>query len=246
MNPPTTPATVSTSREPAKIAGMFDGIARRYDTLNHVLSGGLDLLWRKRAIRALQLPPGGRLLDMCTGTGDLALAAVRAVRGSSVVGVDFSGEMLRYGLAKVRDAGLGGRVRLVRGDATRVPLPDASVDAASVAFGIRNVVDRDQACREFARVLKPGGRLVILEFGNPTLPGWRQFYAWYSRVVLPRIGAVISGDRVAYSYLPASIGQFPAPEAFSRDVKAAGFSSVTWKAMTFGTVYLYIATRATR
>jgi demethylmenaquinone methyltransferase/2-methoxy-6-polyprenyl-1,4-benzoquinol methylase len=243
VSAPSSPATVSTSREPAKIAGMFDGIARRYDTLNHVLSGGLDLLWRRRAIRALALPEGGRLLDMCTGTADLALAAVRAVPRANVVGVDFSGEMLRYGLEKVRGAGLGDRVRLVRGDATRVPLPDASVDGASVAFGIRNVVDRAQACREFARVLRPGGRLVILEFGNPTLPGWRQFYAWYSRVVLPRVGAMISGDRVAYSYLPAPIGQFPPPDAFARDVRAAGFSSVTWKAMTFGTVYLYVATR---
>lgn len=240
----TSPSSVSTSREPAKIAGMFDGIARRYDTLNHVLSGGLDLVWRRRAIRALAFAPGDRLLDMCTGTGDLALAAVRGPSPAhDVVGIDFSGEMLRHGLAKVRAAGLESRVRLIRGDATRVPLPDTSVDAAAVAFGIRNVVDRDQACREFCRVLKPGGRLAVLEFGNPTMPGWKQFYGWYSRAVLPRIGAMISGDRVAYAYLPASISQFPDPPQFSEALRAAGFSRVEWKAQTFGTVYLYIATK---
>jgi demethylmenaquinone methyltransferase/2-methoxy-6-polyprenyl-1,4-benzoquinol methylase len=240
----TTPASVSTSREPAKIAGMFDGIARRYDTLNHVLSGGLDLIWRRRAIRALAMPIGARLLDMCTGTGDLALAALRGTApAADVVGIDFSGEMLRHGLAKVRAAGLESRIRLVRGDATRVPLPDASVDAAAVAFGIRNVVDRDRACREFCRVLKPGGRLAVLEFGNPTMPGWKQVYGWYSTVVLPRVGAMISGNSVAYSYLPASISQFPEPPQFAEGLRAAGFSKVEWKAQTFGTVYLFIATK---
>ena len=240
----TSPASVSTSREPAKIAGMFDGIARRYDTLNHVLSGGLDLVWRRRAIRALAMPRGARLLDMCTGTADLALAALRgSAPAADVIGIDFSGEMLRYGLVKLRAAGLGDRIRLVRGDATRVPLPDASVDAAAVAFGIRNVVDRDRACREFVRVLKPGGRLAVLEFGNPTTPGWKQLYGWYSRAVLPRIGAMISGDRVAYAYLPASISQFPEPPQFAEGLRTAGFSRVEWTAQTFGTVYLYIATK---
>ena len=240
----TSPASVSTSREPDKIAGMFDGIARRYDTLNHVLSGGLDLVWRRRAIRALAMPPGARLLDMCTGTGDLAFAALRGSRpATDVVGIDFSGEMLRHGLIKVRAAGLGGKIRLVRGDATRVPLPDGSVDAAAVAFGIRNVVDRDRACREFCRVLKPGGRLAVLEFGNPTMPGWRQLYRWYSSAVLPRIGAAISGDRVAYAYLPASISEFPEPPQFADALRAAGFTHVEWKPQTFGTVYLYVATK---
>lgn len=235
--------TVSTSREPAKIAGMFDGIARRYDTLNHLLSAGLDRRWRRQAIRALGLGPGDRLLDMCTGTGDLAVEAVTHAGGAagSVIGVDFSHEMLRLGLDKVRSLGLEGRIRLTRGDATRVPLPDASVEAAAVAFGIRNVVDREQGCREFARVVAPGGRLAILEFGTPQTPGLRELYQWYFRAVLPKIGGLISGNREAYAYLPASVGEFPPPGEFAQTLRRAGFREVEWKALTFGVVYLYIA-----
>ncbi len=237
--------SVSTSREPAKIAGMFDAIARRYDTLNHLLSAGLDRSWRRQAIRALNLQPGDRVLDMCTGTGDLAIAAMMSASAAprDVVGIDFSGEMLRLGLAKVRAAGLAARVHLVRGDATRVPLPDESVEAAAVAFGIRNVVDRDRGCREFARVLRPGGRLAVLEFGTPRMPGLKQLYQWYFRAVLPRIGGLISGNSDAYAYLPASVGEFPPPDEFATALRRAGFSQVEWKSLTFGVVYLYVATK---
>lgn len=237
--------TVSTSREPAKIAGMFDTIAHKYDTNNHVLSAGLDHLWRRQAIRALRMQPTDRLLDMCTGTGDLAIAAVTAATGApaDVVGVDFSFEMLRVGLAKVRAAGLTSKIHLSRGDATNVPLPDASVDVASVAFGIRNVVDRERGCREFARVLRTGGRLAVLEFGTPQTPGLKQLYQWYFRAVLPRIGGLISGNSDAYKYLPASVGEFPPPQVFANTLREAGFSHVEWKSLTFGVVYLYIATK---
>lgn len=237
--------TVSTSREPAKIAGMFDAIAHRYDTNNHVLSAGLDHWWRRKAIRSLKLRTTDRLLDMCTGTGDLAIAAVTATAGApaDVVGIDFSGEMLRFGLAKVRAAGLTARIHLSRGDATRVPLPDNSVDAASVAFGIRNVVDRDRGCREFARVIRTGGRLAVLEFGTPQTPGLKQLYQWYFRAVLPKIGGLISGNSEAYKYLPASVGEFPPPDEFAAVLKRAGFSKVEWKSLTFGVVYLYVATK---
>jgi len=237
--------SVSTSREPAKIAGMFDAIAHRYDTNNHILSAGLDYWWRRTAIRALKMKRTDRLLDMCTGTGDLAIAAVTGRRGApaDVIGIDFSGEMLRFGLAKVRAAGLTSRIHLSRGDATRVPLPDASVDAASVAFGIRNVVDRERGCREFARVIRAGGRLAVLEFGTPQWPGLKQLYQWYFRAVLPKIGGLISGHSDAYAYLPASVGEFPAPEAFAEALRRAGFSHVEWKSLTFGVVYLYVATK---
>ena len=235
--------TVSTSKEPARIAGMFDAIARRYDTLNHLLSAGLDKRWRRQAVRALALTGRERLLDMCTGTADLAIEAATSPTGAAreVVGVDFAGEMLRLGWRKVRAAGLDRRIHLVRGDATRVPLPDASCDAATVAFGIRNVIDPARALDEFHRILRPGGRLAVLEFGAPTLPGLRQLYAWYFRAVLPRIGRLISKHGEAYEYLPASVQQFPSGAAFDEMLRRAGFSQVRHDSLTLGVVYLYVA-----
>ena len=222
---------------------MFDAIARRYDTLNHLLSAGLDRRWRRRAIRELALTGHERVLDLCTGTGDLAMAAVTGTSGQAgdVVGIDFAGEMLRHARTKIAEAGLHTRVRLVRGDATAVPLPDASVDAAMVAFGIRNVIDPARACAEMRRVLRPGGRLAILEFGAPRLPGIRALYLAYFRYLLPVIGRAFSRHRDAYSYLPASVIEFPVGAAFARVLEAAGFVDVRYQALTFGIVYLYLA-----
>ena len=235
---------VSTSKEPARIAGMFDSIARRYDTLNHLLSVGLDRRWRARAVRELALTGTEDVLDMCTGTADLAVEAVTTAAGQArdVVGVDFAGEMLRLGLIKIRKAGLADRVHLVRGDATQIPLPDNRFDAAMVAFGIRNVLDAAQSAREFARVLKPGGRLAVLEFGFPRIPGIKAAYRWYFKTLLPRVGRLISKHGDAYSYLPASVEQFPSPEAFATLLTDHGFASVRTVSLTLGIVYLYVAT----
>jgi demethylmenaquinone methyltransferase / 2-methoxy-6-polyprenyl-1,4-benzoquinol methylase len=240
--------SVSTSKDPARIAGMFDAIARRYDTLNHLLSAGLDKRWRRVAVRALRLTGRERVLDMCTGTADLAVEAATAASGraAEVVGIDFSHEMLRHAQRKVAAAGLATRVRLVRGDATAMPLPDQQFDAAMVAFGIRNVVDTDAACGEFYRVLRPGGRLAILEFGSPRLPGLRAAYLWYFKNVLPRIGRLVSKHGDAYTYLPASVAEFPDGEAFAAILRRAGFASVHVRTLTFGIVYLYLAERAPR
>lgn len=237
---------VSTSREPDRISGMFDRIAHRYDRLNHLLSAGLDRRWRARAVRELALSGTEDVLDMCTGTADLAIEAVTAPAGTArdVVGVDFAGEMLRLGLVKIRAARLEDRVHLVRGDATKVPLPDARFDAAMVAFGIRNVQDPEAATREFARLLRPGGRLAILEFGFPRIPGIRTAYRWYFKYLLPRVGRLISKHNEAYSYLPASVEQFPSPEAFAAMLRSHGFATVRTVPLTFGIVYLYIAQRA--
>ena len=232
------------SKAPDRIASMFDAIAGRYDLLNHLLSAGIDRRWRTRAIRSLALTGGERVLDLCTGTCDLAVAAARARPSAArVLGIDFAGAMLRVGREKLRRAGLEGRVALVRGDATRIPLDDAVVDAVTIGFGIRNVEDMAAACREMRRVLKPGGRLAILEFAVPTTPGVSALYLWYLRRVLPRIGRAVSRHNAAYGYLPASIGTFATPDEFVKILRHAGLSDISAVPLTFGSVFLYTARR---
>ena len=176
-------------KRPPRVAAMFDGIAARYDLLNHLLSAGFDSLWRARAIDSLSLEGGESLIDVCTGTADVALAAVERRRGAGrVVGVDFSAEMLRRGAVKVRARGHADRIRLVRGDAARLPAAPASMDAATVAFGIRNVERPERALAEMHRVLRRDGRLAILEFSIPRSAIVRAVYLPYFRFVLPRIG----------------------------------------------------------
>ena len=235
---------LNVDKTPARIAGMFDAIAPRYDLLNHVLSGGLDRRWRARAVEELRLAAGTRVLDLCTGTGDLAVAAVQKAAGVSVVGIDFAGQMLRLAQDKVRALELTRSIRLVRGDGTKIPLAYGSCDAATIGFGIRNVVDPSCALAEIARVLRPGGRLAILEFGQPRLPGIRTLYSWYFRYLLPLVGRAVSKHQSAYSYLPASVGIFPSAVEFSRIIAATGFSHVRAVPLTFGIVYLYIAERS--
>ncbi len=231
-------------KSPARIASMFDAIAGRYDFLNHFLSIGLDRRWRRRAIAELQLPVNARVLDVCTGTADLAIEATTASPGVTVIGVDFAGAMLQHGLQKLRAQRRDHAVTLVRGDATRVPVRDTWADAATIGFGIRNVAEPDAALRELARVLKPGGRLAILEFGEPRIPGIRSLYNFYFRVILPKLGRAVSKHDSAYSYLPASVGTFPPPHEFAATISSHGFSNVKAVPLTFGIVYLYTATRS--
>ena len=229
-------------KQPDRIARMFDAIAPRYDLLNRVLSAGIDRRWRKRAVASLGLTGSEVLLDVCTGTADVALEA--RPRAARVVGVDFAGAMLRLGANKVRAAGQEARIQLVRGDATRLPVGDARVDAATVAFGIRNVERPELACREMARALRPGGRLAILEFGVPRIPAISTLYLWYFKYLLPLVGRTVSGHTAAYSYLPASVGTFPPPAEFMAILRQAGFVDVGAVPLTFGIVYLYVARRA--
>jgi demethylmenaquinone methyltransferase / 2-methoxy-6-polyprenyl-1,4-benzoquinol methylase len=233
------------SKSAPKIAGMFDAIARRYDFLNHFLSVGIDRHWRRQAVRSLALTGTERVIDVCTGTGDLAIA-LRTARPAAarVIGVDFAAAMLTVGLDKLRRRGLADRVQLVRGDATRLPLPYASSDGVTVAFGIRNVEDVAAACREIHRVLVPGGRLAILEFAMPTARPFRSIYMAYFRHVLPRLGRMISGHEIAYEYLPASVGAFASPGEFAALLDRAGFVDVSSRPLTFGTVMLYTARKS--
>ncbi|MGH9383901.1 MAG: bifunctional demethylmenaquinone methyltransferase/2-methoxy-6-polyprenyl-1,4-benzoquinol methylase UbiE [Vicinamibacterales bacterium] len=234
-------------KSPARIAGMFDAIAGRYDLLNTVLSAGLDRHWRRQAVATLALTGRETMLDVCTGTADLAIAAARRAGGAGrVVGVDFSGSMLARGLEKVRAKALHDRIQLIRGDAMKLPVATASVDAITVAFGIRNVQHTETACAELLRVLKLGGRLAILEFGLPVAPAVRPLYLWYFRNVLPRIGRVVSKHSAAYSYLPESVGTFPWGADFARLLSGTGFSQVQSRPLTFGIVYLYSARKLLR
>ncbi|MEP6782536.1 MAG: bifunctional demethylmenaquinone methyltransferase/2-methoxy-6-polyprenyl-1,4-benzoquinol methylase UbiE [Acidobacteriota bacterium] len=233
---------MSVDKTPAKIAGMFDAIAERYDLLNTILSGGLDRYWRHHAINSLRLTGQERLLDVCTGTADVAIGAARRSRGAAhVVGVDFSGAMLGRGLVKIRRGGFASRIQLVRGDAMNLPLASGSVHAATIAFGIRNVQQPEVAFQELMRVLRPGGRLAILEFGTPGSRIFGPLYAWYSRNILPRIGRAVSRHDAAYTYLPESIGAFTYGDEFARILNIAGFSQVEARPFMFGAVYLYSA-----
>jgi demethylmenaquinone methyltransferase / 2-methoxy-6-polyprenyl-1,4-benzoquinol methylase len=241
--------TGAPDKTPDRIAGMFDAIAPRYDLLNHLLSAGIDRRWRTTMIASLKLTGQETLIDVCTGTADVALEARRGASARSngtaarVLGVDFAGAMLALGQQKVRNAGERRNIALVRGDAMQIPAPDGVADAATVAFGVRNVQKADVACRELARVLRPGGRLAILEFSVPRVPGLASLYRWYLSRVLPLVGRMISGHSGAYSYLPASVGTFPPPAEFVTLLRHSGFVDVRAVPLTFGIVYLYAAIR---
>jgi len=218
---------------------MFDQIARFYDLLNTVLSLGRDAAWRRAAARATQLDAGDSALDVCTGTGKLARLLRRRVGTTGhVTGIDFSENMLA--IARRRVDG----VAFHAGDATRLDgVDDESVDAVTVAFGLRNVVDRAAALRAAHRVLKPGGRYVILEFAQVDVPLFGRVYGWYMTKVLPRIGRALNPRSGAYSYLPASIAAYPRAEVVSEWLREAGFSAVRVRRMTLGIVSLHVATR---
>jgi demethylmenaquinone methyltransferase/2-methoxy-6-polyprenyl-1,4-benzoquinol methylase len=233
-------------KDPAKIAGMFDAIAARYDLLNTVLSGGVDRYWRWRAVRSLRLSGRETAVDLCTGTADLVAALARPGRARRVIGVDFSAAMLRHGLAKVRGRAPAATWGLARGDAMRLPLATGSADGLTIAFGIRNVREPAVAAADCLRVLKPGGRLAILEISTPRTPVFAEIYAWYFTRLLPRIGRLVSHHSDAYTYLPASVVGWVTPEAFAETLRGVGFADVRAVPLTFGTVYLYTAIRPDR
>ena len=217
---------------------MFDRIAPRYDLLNHLLSAGVDRRWRRAAVDFLAMPGALRLLDLCTGTADLLVEALGRDGRHRGVGLDLSGEMLRRAAGKLARRGLQARASVAAGDAERLPIGDARFDGALVAFGIRNVGDTAAALGELRRVLRPGGRLVVLEFGSPRgLAG--ALYRLYFERVLPRVGRFVSGDGGAYAYLPRSVARFPGPDGFCALRERAGFAAVTRRRLTLGIAWLF-------
>ena len=217
---------------------MFDRIAPRYDLLNRLLSAGTDARWRRACVEFLPLPPRGRVLDLCTGTADLLAEALRREDARQGVGVDLSPAMLERGAAKLSQRGMGGRSVLLGGDVTALPLRDGSVDGALVAFGIRNVADPVAAFVETRRVLRAGGALVVLEFSLPRgLAG--SLFRLYFRTVLPRLGGLVSGDRGAYAYLPASVERFASPQELASLMERAGFTEIESRPLTGGIAWLH-------
>lgn len=226
----------------ARVQRMFGQIARRYDLLNHLLSLGIDRCWRRRTVKLVPPEDEGPILDVCTGTADLALAYRRkSGRRVPIVGADFCRPMLTVGRRKCRRKGAADRVTLVEADALRLPFPDEVFQIVCVAFGLRNLSDTDGGLREMVRVCRRGGRVAVLEFSMPTAWPLGAIYGWYFHRVLPRIGqALARNTQGAYNYLPASVGPFAQDEALAERMRAAGLGSVQYHRFTLGIATLYV------
>lgn len=233
--------TAATSEDVTLGSGaMFDAIAARYDRLNRILSLGLDRRWRRKTVEAMALEPGARVLDLATGTADLALATTDAHPDARVIGSDPSENMLAVGDRKIADAGLGQKIQLELGDAQALDYEDDRFDACCMAFGIRNVPDRPKALREMARVVRPGGRVAILELAEPERGLLALAARFYIRVVVPWLGSLLSGAR-EYRYLQRSIQAFPPPQRFAAIMRESGLDVLDVRPLTFGVVTLYVA-----
>jgi demethylmenaquinone methyltransferase/2-methoxy-6-polyprenyl-1,4-benzoquinol methylase len=219
---------------------MFDNIADRYDKLNRIISMGVDQSWRRKTVAALKVTPGARVLDLATGTGDLAIQIAETHPECEVVGVDPSVNMLKVGRDKLDLKQLGRRITLLEGDAQSLPFDAGSFDSACIAFGIRNVPDRERGLREMARVVRPGGRVCVLELSEPKRGLLSPFARFHIRQVVPRLGAWLSGSQ-EYRYLQESIAAFPEPEDFAAMMERAGLKMVKLERLTFGVCCLYIA-----
>ncbi|MBP3270549.1 MAG: bifunctional demethylmenaquinone methyltransferase/2-methoxy-6-polyprenyl-1,4-benzoquinol methylase UbiE [Bacteroidales bacterium] len=222
------------------IEGMFDSIAKDYDSLNHIMSLSIDKIWRRKAIRKIQdAGDSPRVLDVACGTGDFSIAIAKAIGNSRIIGVDISKEMLEVMRGKVLKNNLESIISQEVGDGEDLRFPENSFDRVVNAFGIRNFEDRDKGLREALRVLRPGGRLVILELSRPRNWVIRWFYDLYFMNILPKIGGKVSGDKKAYLYLPASVKAFPGKKEFMERMRGAGFVNITHRALTLGICRMY-------
>jgi demethylmenaquinone methyltransferase/2-methoxy-6-polyprenyl-1,4-benzoquinol methylase len=222
-----------------QITEMFDSIAPSYDFLNHFLSLGIDILWRRKAIRMLKMQSPERVLDIATGTGDFAIEAMR-MKPKEVIGLDISPGMLEVGRTKMKKKGLENLIRMELGESEKLPYPEAFADAITVGFGARNFENLEKGLSEMHRVLKPGGRAVILEPSFPRSFPMKQLFGFYFQYVLPLLGRLFSKDSHAYTYLPASVAAFPEGKDFLEICRQAGFQKTSWHPLTFGICALYL------
>ncbi|MBS1680484.1 MAG: bifunctional demethylmenaquinone methyltransferase/2-methoxy-6-polyprenyl-1,4-benzoquinol methylase UbiE [Bacteroidetes bacterium] len=225
-----------------QVARMFDSISGKYDFLNHFLSLGIDIRWRRKAINFLQTDKPKLILDVATGTGDFALEAMR-LHPEKIIGIDISEGMLEVGRKKIKSRGCEGFIELKSGDSENLPFEENKFDAVTVAFGVRNFENLERGLSEIRRVLKPGGRMVVLEFSKPEKFPMKQLYSFYFRWILPKIGKAVSHDATAYTYLPESVQAFPDGQDFISVLSRLGFKNTACRPLTFGISSLYTATK---
>jgi len=222
-----------------QVRTMFNSIAHRYDFLNHFLSAGIDYSWRRKAIKMLGKENPKKILDVATGTGDLAIEA-RKINPEKIIGVDIAEDMLEIGRQKIQKKNLQHLISLEKGDSENLQFETATFDAAMVAFGVRNFENLEKGLSEMYRVLKPGGVILVLEFSKPRNFPVKQLYNFYFKNILPFMGRLISGDAAAYTYLPESVSAFPAGEEFLKVMQKVGFEDAKQRALTFGIASIYI------
>lgn len=222
-----------------QVEQMFDSIAPAYDFMNRAMTLGIDRRWRSKAVGMLGNPQN--ILDVATGTGDLALLLARRIPGSRITGIDLSEGMISVGRKKIADAGLQNRINLIAGDCLALPFANDSFDCITVAYGVRNFADIPAGLREMQRVLRPGGKLCIIELSVPANPVVKPFYRFYTRYIIPAVGRLISRDSRAYSYLPESIAAVPQATAMTSLMEAAGLNNATFRPLTFGVCTIYLA-----
>lgn len=225
------------------VAAMFNSIAAKYDFLNHFLSLGIDKLWRRRLVKQLTKSNPQQVLDIATGTGDLAIQLAKHHKSVNITGVDISENMLSIGREKILKRKLEGRINLKQANSLSLPFTDGEFDAAMVAFGVRNFEDLSKGITEIHRVLKDGGSLYVLEFSMPSRFPMRNLYRFYFRKVLPFVGGIVSGSKSAYTYLPESVFAFPEKEKFVEIMANAGFKNCSYKRLTFGVASIYVGSK---
>jgi demethylmenaquinone methyltransferase/2-methoxy-6-polyprenyl-1,4-benzoquinol methylase len=237
------PDSSSNLAKKQQVAGMFDKIAKRYDFLNHLLSGGIDRSWRKKAIMQLKDIKPKAVLDVATGTADVAIMTHRLLKPHRIIGIDISDGMLELGRKKIEKQGLQHVIKLFNGDSETISYPDNYFDAVTVAFGVRNFQNLEQGLGEMLRVLKPGGKLVVLEFSKPKQTGFKGLYRFYMKVVAPKAGSMFAKNKEAYKYLTNSVQAFPEREQFTAIMKRTGYQNIYFKPLTMGICCIYCGSK---